>query len=502
MLEKIDLSKKMSKNECKDLMERLTPQLSLLQREMRKRGVPVMIVFEGFGSSGKGTMINELIQPMDPRGFKVFTIQRPTREEAMHPYLWRFWTKLPENGRIHIFDRSWYTKIVEDRAEGRRNREKTENCYNNILDFEKELTQSGMLIIKFFLHISRKEQKKRFKVLESAEETRWRVTEDDWKHNRDYDEWLKAFEEMIQKTDTDFGSWTIIEATDREYAKAKILSKVVEIFGAWLSEAERKAKAEALSEETPPEEETQKIFGASVLDAVDLSRSLSKTVYKKKLKELQGRMELLHSEIYRQRIPVVIGFEGWDAGGKGGAIRRLTQTMDPRGYEVVPTAAPNDFEKAHHYLWRFWNRMPAAGHVAIFDRTWYGRVLVERIEGFCTKNEWQRAYSEINRMEADLSDAGAIVLKFWMHIDKEEQERRFNERMEDPNKRWKITDEDWRNREKWNDYVKAVDEMILRTSTTYAPWVIVEGNDKYYARIRVLETVVEAIENRLAAKDV
>ena len=195
MLEKIDLSKKMSKNECKDLMERLTPQLSLLQREMRKRGVPVMIVFEGFGSSGKGTMINELIQPMDPRGFKVFTIQRPTREEAMHPYLWRFWTKLPENGRIHIFDRSWYTKIVEDRAEGRRNREKTENCYNNILDFEKELTQSGMLIIKFFLHISRKEQKKRFKVLESAEETRWRVTEDDWKHNRDYDEWLKAFEE-------------------------------------------------------------------------------------------------------------------------------------------------------------------------------------------------------------------------------------------------------------------------------------------------------------------
>lgn len=276
MLEKIDLSKKMSKNECKDLMERLTPQLSLLQREMPKRGVPVMIVFEGFGSSGKGTMINELIQPMDPRGFKVFTIQRPTREEAMHPYLWRFWTKLPENGRIHIFDRSWYTKIVEDRAEGRRNREKTENCYNNILDFEKELTQSGMLIIKFFLHISRKEQKKRFKVLESAEETRWRVTEDDWKHNRDYDEWLKAFEEMIQKTDTDFGSWTIIEATDREYAKAKILSKVVEIFGAWLSEAERKAKAEALSEE-----ETQKIFGASVLDAVDLSRSLSKPFIRK-----------------------------------------------------------------------------------------------------------------------------------------------------------------------------------------------------------------------------
>lgn len=497
MLEKIDLSKKISKGESKVLMDQLTMQLSLLQRELGKRHIPVMIVFEGFGSSGKGTMINELIQPMDPRGFKVFTIQKPTREEERHPYLWRFWTKLPENGRIHIFDRSWYTKIVEDRAEGRRNREKTENCYNNILDFEKELTQDGMLILKFFLHISQKEQKKRFKALECNEETQWRVTEDDWKHNKDYDAWLKAFEEMIQKTDTAYGNWTIIEATDREYAKVKILSKVVEAFGEGIATEERKEKNKMLSEEMTFPEKKRGFFGSSVLDAVDLSKSLSKTVYKRKLKDLQERMELLHSELYRRRIPVVIGFEGWDAGGKGGAIRRLTQTMDPRGYEVVPTSAPNDFEKAHHYLWRFWNHMPAAGHIAIFDRTWYGRVLVERIEAFCTGEEWRRAYSEINQMEVNLADAGAIVLKFWMHIDKEEQERRFHERMEDPNKQWKITDEDWRNREKWDDYVKAVDEMILRTSTTYAPWIIVEGNNKYYARIKVLETVVEAIEKRL-----
>ena len=234
-----------------------------------------------------------------------------------------------------------------------------------------------------------------------------------------------------------------------------------------------------------------------MLDAVDLSKSLTKSVYKKELADLQKRMALLHSELYRRRIPVVIGFEGWDAGGKGGAIHRLTQTMDPRGYEVIPTSAPNDIEKAHHYLWRFWNHMPKAGHVAIFDRTWYGRVMVERIEGFCTENEWRRAYSEINRMEAQLADAGAIVLKFWLHIDKDEQKKRFEERMEDPNKQWKITDEDWRNREKWDDYVKAVDEMILRTSTTYAPWIVVEGNDKLYARIKVLRTVVEAIEKRV-----
>lgn len=496
MLEKIDLSRNMSKKECKDLMEKLEPQLSLLQRELTARGVPVMIVFEGFGAAGKGTLINELIQSMDPRGFKVFTIQKPTREEEMYPYLRRFWTKLPAKGRIHIFDRSWYTKTVESRAEKKWNREKTENNYYDILDFEEELAMDGMLIIKFFLHISQKEQKKRFKILEENEETKWRVTEADWKHNKNYVSWLKAYEEMIQKTDTFFGNWTIIEATDKEYAKVKIISRVVEIFSDTLAKEEMSKSLTAVGK-VKKEKNEPSVFGSSVLDAVDLSKSLSKTMYKKKLNDLQKRMALLHSELYRRRIPVVIGFEGWDAGGKGGAIHRLTKTMDPRGYEVIPTSAPNDFEKAHHYLWRFWNHMPKAGHVAIFDRTWYGRVMVERIEGFCSEEEWRRAYSEINRMEEELAGAGAIVLKFWLHIDKDEQKRRFDERMEDPNKRWKITDEDWRNREKWDEYVKAVDEMILKTSTTYAPWIIVEGNDKLYARIKVLETVVNAVEKRL-----
>jgi polyphosphate:AMP phosphotransferase len=504
MLEKINLSKKMSKKECKTMMEQLEPQLSLLQRKLKEYKVPVVILFEGFGASGKGTLINQLIQPMDPRGFKVFTIQKPTEEDVMRPYLWRFWTKLPENGRIHLFDRSWYTKIVESRAEKQRNREKTENDYNDILAFEQELAQDGMLIIKFFLHISRKEQKKRLQALEDNKETKWRVTEDDWKHNKAYEDWLKAYEEMIQKTDTSYGEWTIVEATDREYAKVKIISAVVEKFANRLAEEEaKKANSTDTLKNTPEtskntSEAAESIqFGASVLDAVDLSKSLSKTEYKKKLENLQNRMTLIQSELYKRRIPVVIGFEGWDAGGKGGAIHRLTQTMDPRGYEVIPTAAPNDIEKAHHYLWRFWNRMPKAGHVAIFDRTWYGRVMVERIEGFCSEKEWRRAYNEINRMEAQLADAGAIVLKFWMHIDKEEQKKRFEERMENPNKQWKITDEDWRNREKWDAYVKAVDEMIVRTSTTYAPWIIIEGNDKLYARIKVLETVVNAIEERL-----
>ena len=234
-----------------------------------------------------------------------------------------------------------------------------------------------------------------------------------------------------------------------------------------------------------------------MLSGVDLTKALSSKEYKKELDALQKKMELLHSELYRLRIPVVICFEGWDAAGKGGAIKRLTSHMDPRGYQVNPTASPNDTEKAHHYLWRFWNNMPKAGHIAIFDRTWYGRVMVERIEGFCSEEEWRRAYQEINEMEEHLTNSGCIVLKFWLHIDKDEQEKRFKERMEDPAKQWKITDEDWRNREKWDAYEKAVDEMLVRTSTTYAPWEIVEANSKYFARVKVLRTVVDAMEKEI-----
>ena len=497
MLEKINLSKKMSKKECKALMEQLEPQLSLLQRRLKEYKVPVVILFEGFGASGKGTMINELIQPMDPRGFKVFSIQKATEEEEMRPYLWRFWTRLPENGRIHLFDRSWYTKIVEARAEKRKSREKSESAYNDILDFEQELARDGMLIIKFFLHISPKEQKKRFQVLEDNKETRWRVTETDWRHNKAYNEWLQAFEEMIQKTDTSYGSWTIVEATDREYAKVKIISAVVKMFADRLAREESREKEKGTPLAEVIEKNGRVAFGSSVLDAVDLSKSLSKSVYKKELADLQKRMALLHSELYKRRIPVVVGFEGWDAGGKGGAIHRLTKTMDPRGYEVVPTSAPNDIEKAHHYLWRFWNHMPKAGHVAIFDRTWYGRVMVERLEGFCSENDWKRAYNEMNEFEKELHDWGAVIIKFWVQIDKDTQLERFNDRQNNPEKRWKITDEDWRNREKWDQYEEAVDEMLKKTSTTFAPWHILESVDKKYARIKALKIVIEEIEKAL-----
>ena len=344
------------------------------------------------------------------------------------------------------------------------------------------------------LFFSQEEQKKRFKKLEDSKETSWRVTKDDWRRNKEYDRYLEINEEMLQKTDTERAPWSIIEATDKDYAAAKIMTLVADRFEAALRE--KAAPKPEVSEKPPVKEER---YQNGVLSGVDLTKTLTKEEYKKEIDRLQKRLEFLHSEIYRLRIPVVLGFEGWDAGGKGGAIKRLTSHLDPRGYRVNPTASPNDIEKVHHYLWRFWNNVPKAGHIAVFDRTWYGRVMVERIEGFCSEADWKRAYQEINEMEAHMANAGAVVIKFWLHIDKDEQERRFKERQQNPAKEWKITDEDWRNREKWDQYETAVNEMLVRTSTTYAPWVVVEGNCKYYARVKVLRTVVDALEERVKA---
>ncbi len=495
MLEKVDLDRKMSKKEMKQILETESEKLALLQRKCKAAGIPIVIAFEGVGAAGKGTQINRLIQPLDPRGFTVYSINRENEEERMRPFLWRFWTKTPEKGRMAIFDRSWYRRVLTDRFDEITEEKDIPYAFQDILSFEEQLSVGGTVIIKLFLYISKEEQKKRFKKLLDSKETAWRVTTEDLKRNKEYDKYIQMNEEMLQKTDTDMAPWTIVEATDKEYATVKIISCVAERLQ---YELDRREEKRAEKSGMVPAESSQFKLGA--LSGVDLSKSLEREEYKEKLSQLQKKIEILHSELYRLRIPVVLGFEGWDAGGKGGAIKRLTSHLDPRGYAVCPTASPNDIEKVHHYLWRFWNNMPKAGHIAIFDRTWYGRVMVERIEGFCSEAEWKRAYQEINEMEAHIAHSGAIVIKFWLHIDKEEQERRFTERQNTPGKEWKITDEDWRNREKWDQYEVAVNEMLLRTSTTYAPWVIVEGNSKYYARVKVLETVVDAIERKIKEK--
>lgn len=493
MLEKIDLSKKVDKDTYKRVVEEEGARLGVLQRECKAARIPVMIVFEGMGAAGKGVQINRLIQALDPRGFSVYASNSSNEEAKMRPFLWQFWTRIPAQGRITIFDRSWYQSVQRDRFEGITTEHDLAGAYQDILSFEKQLSDDGMVIIKLFLHISQEEQKKRFKKLEGSKETSWRVSKQDWKRNKEYDTYLKINEEMLENTDTEYAPWTIIEATDKDYAAMKILTTVTERLAYELEHKKEQEKQKQEKHVAKPSER----FHNGVLSGVDLSKTMTKDEYKKELDKLQKKLETLHSELYRLRIPVVLGFEGWDAGGKGGAIKRLTSRLDPRGYQVNPTASSNDIEKVHHYLWRFWNNIPKAGHIAIFDRTWYGRVMVERIEGFCTEEEWKRAYQEINEMESHLANSGAVVLKFWLHIDKDEQERRFKERMENPAKQWKITDEDWRNREKWDQYEAAVDEMLVRTSTTYAPWIVVEGNCKYYARVKVLKTVVDALEKKI-----
>jgi len=357
--------------------------------------------------------------------------------------------------------------------------------------FERELANDGTVIIKFFLHISKKEQKKRLKGVTDESAIAWRLTKPDWNRHKRYNRFVDAAESVLSGTDTTWARWTIVEAHDRRYTRAKVFRTICEALERRLAEeragTKRRQPAPVELDEVP----------RRVLDGVDLSLELSREDYERKLEKGQIRIRNLSRKVYSKGIPVVIVYEGWDASGKGGNIRRLTRGLDPRGYEVVPVGAPNDIEKQHHYLWRFWKEMPPAGHIAIFDRSWYGRVLVERVEGITPAAEWKRAYGEINAMEEQFVNFGAVLVKFWLHIDKDEQLRRFEEREKTPYKRWKITDEDWRNREKWDQYLTAVNDMVCHTNTRHAPWTIVGSNCKLFARIRALDTVAEAIESAL-----
>jgi polyphosphate:AMP phosphotransferase len=492
MLQNIDLSRTIDKASFKAQKTEADLKLGDLQRTAKSLEIPTIILFEGWSASGKGTLINELILPLDPRGFTVFSARRPTEEEAFYPFLWRFWKRTPTRGRIAIFDRSWNRRVIADRIEESLKGQRLRQAFEDIRSFERQLTDEGIVIVKFFLHISKTEQERRFDNLRANSATAWRVTKDDIRQHERYAEYLAATEDMLTETDTDFAAWTIVEAHDRRFATLKIFATVIDALEKRIAAADRK------SEDRPPASQRGGHFKTIALDQVDLSLSLSPEEYDVRIKRAQNALRELEHEIYLRRVPVVIVYEGWDAAGKGGNIRRLTKNLDPRGYEVVPIAAPNDVEKAHHYLWRFWAQMPKAGHITIFDRSWYGRVLVERVEGFCTEAQWRRAYREINAMEQHLVHFGTIVLKFWLHIDPDEQLRRFKERQGFAHKQWKITDEDWRNREKMPQYTEAVEDMLHRTTTPYARWTIVESNCKRYARVKVLETVCEAIRTRLA----
>jgi len=494
MLEKIDLSKKIEKSEYNRLMPELEIRLGEVQRKIRELKIPVIIVFEGWEAAGKGSMINRLTLALDPRGFTVHPTNPPTQDEKYRPFLWRFWIRTPERGRIAIFDRSWYGRVLVERVDRLIKRKEWGRAFQEITSFERQLSDDGNIIIKFFLHITKKEQEKRFEALLENPATAWKVNKEDWEHHRQYKKYWQASNDMLAETDTPFAPWKIVEAHDRRFAAVKIFQSVIEILERKIKQVQSNQRVTRTKEK---EDSQLNRLDTSILDKAKLSLSLSREKYEQSLKKYQDRLRDLEHQVYTKRLPVIIVYAGWDAAGKGGNIKRLVSGLDPRGYEVIPVAAPNDVEKAHHYLWRFWIRIPKAGHFAIFDRSWYERVMVERVEGFCSEGDWKRAYNEINEMEKQLVNFGTILIKFWQHIDQEEQLRRFKERESLSYKSWKITDEDWRNRKKWDVYKVAIDEMLYRTSTNYAPWTIVESNCKLYARIKTLSTVVKSIEDRL-----
>jgi polyphosphate:AMP phosphotransferase len=498
MFELVDLDQCVSKEESEKLFPELEIQLGQCQREARAAGAPVILVLEGWSAAGKGTLVNRLSQALDPRGFKVHPIFAPTETERLHPWMWRFWELLPAAGSWAIFDHSWYRRVLAERIDETAAAHQWRQAFEEIRQFERLLTDGGAILLKFWLHVSRREQKRRFKRLQGHRATAWQVDKEDRRQNRDYAQWLQAAEDMIDRTDTAEAPWTIVEASDRRFARLKVSRTIVEAVRAALA---RRAgnppdKPPAAAAPVP----VAPVGHATLLDRADMSLTIQRDEYEQESKRLQKRLYHIEHELYLARVPAVILFEGWDAGGKGGAIKRLTRGLDPRGYEVIPVAAPTPWEKAHHYLWRFWKDVPKAGHITIYDRSWYGRVLVERVEGFCSEAEWKRAYAEINDFERQLADAGTVLVKFWLQIDADEQLRRFQERQQTPYKQWKITDEDWRNREKRGAYEPAVAEMFQRTSTAHAPWTILEANCKLFARIKALRTAIDAMKAGLRAK--
>ena len=460
--------------------------LEALQQPIKEAGIPVLLVFEGWSASGKGSVIARTIARLDPRNYQVFAYGPATDEEKRRPLLWPFWKGLPAKGQLAVLERSWLGRVLERMEEAP---EETGALVEELNIFERQLCDDGYLLLKFFLHIGQAEQRRRLEELAGDDDTAWRVTDRDWRQNRDYVRRKEKLDLLLQATSTPHAPWHVVWNEEKGSGVLEVLRTV--------KEALEDALARGVPRPAPAERAPWPLLDMPRLDQVDLSPKVSEDDYDAALKKEKKRLAKLHSRLYREKVPVVIGFEGWDAAGKGGAIRRLSWALDPRGFDVVPIAAPTKDELDRHYLWRFWRQLPKDGHIVLFDRTWYGRVMVERLEGFTPEARWSMAYDEINEFERSLTRWGAVVLKFWLHIDPDEQLRRFHDRENTPEKRYKITDEDWRNREKWPAYETAVDEMLQRTSTEYAPWVVVEGNDKKYARLKVLRTVRKALEARL-----
>ncbi|MGI9385052.1 MAG: polyphosphate:AMP phosphotransferase [Methyloligellaceae bacterium] len=510
MFETAELGRKIAKTEYNKTVPTLRTELLEAQQALRRAGFPVIVLFGGVDAAGKNETINLLNEWMDPRWVITCAYGSPSDEEQERPEFWRYWRDLPPNGHVGLFLSAWYSRPILERVYGGADEAQLDKELERITTFEKELADDGALILKFWMHLSQGAQKKRFKALESNPLTSWRVTKADWENLERYDDFIAAAERAIARTSTGDAPWQIVEGSDLRYCGLTVGLAIRDALRKHLHEATLKRKlaaeltsegssaadAEGQAEGSSPDEAhgAQIPPGPTILNRLDMSKSLGKQEYRAALAKYQAKLHALDRKAVARNLSGIAVFEGWDAGGKGGAIRRMTAALDARDYRVIPIAAPTDEERQHHYLWRFWRHIARAGRATLFDRSWYGRVLVERVEGFATEAEWRRAYAEINDFEEQLVKHGILLLKFWMHITKDEQLDRFKAREEIPYKRWKLTEEDWRNREKWDLYEQAVNDMVERTSTAHAPWTLIEANDKRFARIKVLQTVCERLE--------
>ncbi len=504
MFEAAELGRKVPKDEFDKAVPKLRMELLALQQKLRLADFPVIIVFAGVDGAGKHETVNVLNEWMDPRWIITHAYGKPSEEESERPEYWRYWRDLPPRGKIGIFLSSWYSRPVLERVHGECGQALFDEELDNIITFEKMLSDDGTLLLKFWMHMSKKAQAKRFKELEKDPLESWRVTAKDWKNWRKYGRFVAAAERAIMRTSTGQAPWSIVEGVDERYRYLTVATIFRDAIRNHLTAFEEKKRQES----APPGKAVGKkklgaggssvIKGPTILQSLDMTQALSREAYGTELKKQQGRVNKLFRKAKGKGISVILVFEGWDAAGKGGAVRRLTAALDAHDYQIIPIAAPTDEEKAHHYLWRFWRHLSRAGRVTIFDRSWYGRVLVERVEGFASENEWMRAYGEINNFEEQLVGHGIVLVNYWLHITNKEQYKRFKERETTVYKQWKLTDEDWRNREKWDAYEQAVNDIAERTSTRLAPWTLVEANDKCFARVKVLRTLADRLQRAVS----
>jgi polyphosphate:AMP phosphotransferase len=497
MFETAELGQKVAKRDYERRVPEVRAGLLEAQVRMREVGFPLVLVLAGVDGAGKSETANLLNAWMDPRWILTRAYGEPSQEEAERPEYWRYWRDLPGHGQAGVFLSAWYHEPLVGHVLGRVPDAALEDRLERIQAFERTLANDGAVVLKLWFHLGKKQQKRRLQSLEKDPLQSWRVSEQDWHNWRLYDDFVATAERIIMHTSTGRAPWVIVEGGDPRYRALKTADEILAAIQRRLDAATTDAAAE-VNHRDGDEPSAPTVSGSrTVLSAVDLGRSLSKEEYTRCLEKGQGRLNLLSRTAREHGLSTVLVFEGWDAAGKGGAIRRLTPALDARSYQVIPIGAPSQEELQHHYLWRFWRHLPRAGRFAIFDRSWYGRVLVERVEGFASEAAWRRAYAEINDFERRLVEHGMAVVKFWLHISQEEQARRFEGRSGVSFKRWKLTDEDIRNRDKWELYERAVHDMVERTSTHVAPWHLVCGEDKRHARIEVLDTVCAAVAKSL-----